>query len=216
MAEHLKATFDWKIKVKVPGAYIQTTPRPTNAEIAGDAITVMNNATQRKWLDTMLQKGITDYQFLGINTSVSKVSEQYYQLRPDFWNSGMYADVTGTTVIEYNDQGWEELAGLAIASVILYLAANPIIIVAGLAFIVLIAGAVALSASIVNVTTGASSAVKTATSTLGGTVVTILAFVVIIVIAGVAIYLLVPNARSWMKERYNGMKSAMNGGNGRV
>lgn len=208
-SQHLATKFQWKLKVHVTGTLIGTAP-PSQSQIAADAKTLMNNATESKFHESMIKQGVTDYQMLSIQTDISSVSKPTYELRADFWNSGMYSEVTGSTTIEYMDVGpIIALAAYAVVAVIAYLAANPVIIIAGLAFIIAIAGALALSAAVTNIEAGTSEMIQQLGANTNTTIITVCGLAVAAVLTAVFIIVILPGGTDKAKGFFNSIKERL-------
>lgn len=227
MAQTYKATYNWTTELDVTkGTTIQTqyiaimTKRPTNSDIEAEATTIMNTATQAHFAKEMAKRGVTDYKFRSIQTKAT------VQLVPKgktavfatggtdkniYYDPGLHlgvkvlVTVTGSTTIEFDDiLGVDDIV-IILFAIATFVAANPWIIagllIIGGIIVIGITGTQVLDAG-GRLLSAAGEAVNKATSTTGGTLLSIVIFMVGIVILTGGIYLVY----RWWKGRRSSSK----------
>lgn len=201
-SQQYSLTFGWKTTVKVSSNNIP--------QIKTDTEKMMNNAAPGQLQQVMAKHNITDYEFISAATTVTRTGNPYIDYNPIDWIkygiTPTLCEVEGTTTITFLDQAETLTAVLADIFITFgeYLTAHIGIVLVGVIIIAAIVAFVIISATVTNTATGIADAINKATSTLGGSVVSVLLILFAALVVIVVVVLIVPTiyirARKWFKR----------------
>jgi len=175
-------------------------------QVIAEAKILMSQQTVKTFTDEMARRGISDYRFHSVSTTAKL--EKRVLFTPGFgFTPGRpmpVGQITGTTIIEFDDLPIA-IAAIIAAIAVAITAHAGLIVVLGLITIVAVIACVILHTVIVDLTTGVTAvgeSIKQATSTTGGSIAVI---VIALVVAVVTIVLAVRYLPGILKRKTKGI-----------